>query len=265
MMRTIAEMGARLFEKFAELRKAEKLRTKPAPISIIGAPASEASITPRDFFNKGDQTMKSQSFQIGQIYQNILRDGEKVRVPLKDAARFCDLCEGTGKVKDASIRCPLCQGSGLLNREGQGVNEVVRATSNNTEGSRGGAFGTDHATLSDADRRVHDYLEHQAKFASHRAGFRIDSSPEGKARRQKTFDAMAAYDDERESAWKDVSSTFEQNVTTLSKPPTPEELEQIKRNDGRTTAQIAKDHQARMAEETRNYENFLANAYKQLR
>ena len=52
MMRTIAEMGARLFERFAELRKAEKLRTKPAPISIIGAPASEAGITPRDFLTK---------------------------------------------------------------------------------------------------------------------------------------------------------------------------------------------------------------------
>jgi hypothetical protein len=46
MMQVIAEMGARLFEKLIELKKAAN-RTKPAakPISISGTPGSEATIT----------------------------------------------------------------------------------------------------------------------------------------------------------------------------------------------------------------------------
>ena len=35
--------------------------------------------------------MKSQPFRIGQIYRDVLQDGERTRLPLvlKDAARFC--------------------------------------------------------------------------------------------------------------------------------------------------------------------------------
>ena len=213
-------------------------------------------------------------FKIGQMYRS---DGKPVTPPsyLADKQRMrvstmmrdseingvCSTCNGKGVWTEARLRCPDCLG------KGGSIKETLNSMTTQTESARGGEFGNDHALTNDAkiqDAVARDRAWREASAGS-RPGFRYDSSPEGKARRQKTFDAMAAYDDERESAWKDVSSTFEQNVTTLSKPPTPEELGQIKRNDGRTTAQIAKDHQARMAEETRNYENFLANAYKQLR
>jgi len=48
MMRIVAEMSTRLFEKLAELRKAALLRTKPTPINITDAPADEATIKGRE-------------------------------------------------------------------------------------------------------------------------------------------------------------------------------------------------------------------------
>lgn len=212
---------------------------------------------------------KSQPFKIGQIYRNVLQDGETLRVPvmLRDAAPagFCKECQGRGRWTDMNLTCPYCSGSGMISANGD--DEVVSATSNNTEGARQGEFGTDHALTNDA--KIRDAIARDAAWrdatAGHRPGWRVTDA--GKEHHMRMQDEYSRLDDERENAWKDVSTTFEQNVTTLSKPPTPEELEQIKRmsNDGRTTAQIAKDHQARMAEETRIYENSVANAYKTLR
>jgi hypothetical protein len=209
---------------------------------------------------------KSQPFKIGQIYRNVLQDGETLRVPvmLRDAAPagFCKECQGRGRWTDMNLTCPYCSGSGMILANGDDE------TSNNTEAARGGEFGADHASINYA--KIRDAVARDRAWrdatAGSRPGFRIDSSPEGKARRQKTFDAMAEMEEQRAHAWKDVS-TFEENTARISKPPTQEEMGQIKRmsNDGRTTAQIAKDHQERMAEETRLYENSVANAYKTLR
>ena len=126
---------------------------------------------------------------------------------------------------------------------------------------------TDHA-INDADMRVRDYMLDQQKYGQHRPGFRIDSSVEGKARRQKTFDAMAEMEKQRANAYKDVS-TFEENTARLSVMPSKEELEEIRRNapslDTRTVTQVAQDHAQNMETVYQEHENFLQNAYKNLR
>ena len=100
----------------------------------------------------------------------ILKDKARTRVPvmLRDAAGFCMNCMGKGIWTDVNITCPFCRGSGMIAANGEGVDEIVRATSNHTEGARQGEFGADRASLSDADRRVLDYMEHHAKCAPHR-------------------------------------------------------------------------------------------------
>jgi hypothetical protein len=196
--------------------------------------------------------MKSQPFKVGQIYKDVLQDGETLRLPvmLKDAARFCDFCSGSGKIKDASIRCPLCGGSGLLNREGQGVDvdEVVRATSNNTEAARGGAFGTDHA-LSDA---VLADLEFCARVSGHRPGWRV--TDEGRAHHTRMNDVYAEVDNEREAAWKDATPPAE--MGRIKPPPS---------DDNRTLDQKVADHRRVMDAEYMNYENQIGNAYRTLK
>jgi hypothetical protein len=149
--------------------------------------------------------MKSQPFEIGRIYKkDVLQDGEIQRTPLmlKDAAAFCRECGGLGRFKDASIRCPFCKGSGLANSNGEGIDEIVSATSNEIEGARSGEFGTDRASINDAemrDRLAKDAAWREASIGN-RCGFRIDHSAEGKAARQKVFDAIAKADEERENA-----------------------------------------------------------------
>ena len=192
---------------------------------------------------------KSQPFKIGQIYRNVLQDGETLRVPvmLRDAAPagFCKECQGRGRWTDMNLTCPYCSGSGMISANGDPVDETVSATSNNTEAARGGEFGTDHASINDAkiqDAIARDRAWREATAGS-RPGWRVTDA--GKEHHTRMNDEYSKLDDERESAYRNVS-TFEQNVTTLSKPPTPAELEQIKRmsNDGRTTDQIAQDHKA---------------------
>jgi hypothetical protein len=287
-------LATRAFEKLQQLRMAA-LRTKPPPaaINIIGAPQQTtikgAQLTTYNTnSNQGEYDMKSQPFKIGQIYRDVLQDGETRRTPvmLKDATRFCDLCEGTGKIKDASIRCALCGGSGFLNANGQGID-----VANNTEGARGGEFGTDRSSLSDADRRVHDYMEHLAKSAPHRAGFRIDSSPEGRAARQKTFDAITEMEAERAQAWRNLDAGYvaspdgEKNVgagnpgrnfgkapqegdacTINGRKGTIKNGECVASNeDSRTVTQVAADHAQNMENVYQEHSNYLQNAWRNLR
>ncbi len=86
----------------------------------------------------------------------ILKDGERQRVPMmqrdSSPAGFCHECQGRGvwKVVDQNLTCPYCSGSGMVSATGGPVEKVVRNTANETEGARGGEFGNDHATLSDA-------------------------------------------------------------------------------------------------------------------
>jgi hypothetical protein len=219
--------------------------------------------------------MKSRPFQVGRIYTDtddatILADGQTMRVRTMQrdsAAGFCKECQGRGRWTDMNLTCPYCSGSGMILANGDPVDETVSATSNNTEAARDGEFGsTDHALTNDA--KIRDAVARDRAWRDATAGSRPGwyITDEGRAHHVRMADVYAEVDNERENAWKDVS-TFEENPATLSKPPTPEELEQIKHmsNDGRTTAQIAKDHQARMAEETRNYEAQISNAYKNLR
>ena len=210
-------------------------------------------------------------FRVGHIYRrdgrpvtlaDYLADGEVHRtfLMMKDTAPAgfaCKECQGRGRwLDDLNITCPFCRGSGVVNSNGD--------ETNNTEAARGGEFGTDHALINDAemrDRLAKDAAWREASIG-HRAGWAIDSSPEGKARRQKTFDAMAIADEERENAWRTLSSnvvtpTVAADTNTGDVRPT--------QADGRTTAQIAKDHQERMTQEIRDYENSVANAYKTLR
>jgi hypothetical protein len=221
--------------------------------------------------------MKSQPFKIGQIYRSdgkpvtlpsVLADRQtmKVSTMMRDSETngVCDTCNGTGRWTDARLRCPDCGGTG------GSVREALNSMTTQTESSRGGAFGTDHATtLSDADRRVHDYMLDHAKYGSHRPGFRIDSSPEGRAARQKTFDAITEMEAERARAWKNVS-TFEANTATLSVMPSQEEMERIKRNappreDNRTVSQVAADHAQNMENVYQEHATYLQNAWRNLR
>jgi hypothetical protein len=62
---------------------------------------------------KGDSAMNNKVWLDKNASDLILKDGEWQYTPLmlKDAAHFCDLCQGSGIVKDASIKCPVCKGS----------------------------------------------------------------------------------------------------------------------------------------------------------
>lgn len=187
--------------------------------------------------------MTSTPFQIGRIYRDsgrpvtlpdFLADGETHRT---NAAPLCDLCNDTGMVKEASIRCPLCKNT---------------------------ARGTDHSSLSDADRRVLADAEMRARAVGHRPGWAIDSSPEGRAARQKTFDAMAEYDEERENAWRNLPS----NVVTpsVTAADTNTDLRRAPdQADHRTTDQIAADHRVEMEQRYKDYETAAQNAWKNLR
>jgi hypothetical protein len=190
---------------------------------------------------------------------HVLRDGEKLRVGvmMRDAARFCDMCSGSGKIRDLSIGCPVCGGSGLLDAQGRGIDrdEVARGTAH-TDATRG-----NDATMTDAefrDKYVAADASARAKAAGSRPGFRMDNSPAGKAARQRTFDAMSEADDERENAWRSLEAlkalpddTFNANVATLSKLPEGP----ISQSD----AQRIKD--SAYAE----YEANLRNAYRNLK
>ena len=228
----------------------------------------------------------------------ILKDKGRTRVPvlLRDAASFCMDCMGKG-VWDVGIRCPTCGGSGMLNREGQGVDEVVRATSNKTEGARQGEFGVDRALINDAIARDSAW---RAATAGSRPGFRIDSSPEGKAARAKVFDAMAQYDKEREAAWRTLDSEYtgassEFNVGAGSEArrvggeqregdvcmAEPDKVPGHLKRDGngdlrcvpdragsegrRTLDQVARDHQTHMQNEYDQYSRRQSEAYRTLK
>jgi hypothetical protein len=104
---------------------------------------------------------------------------------MKDAARFCDACAGSGRIKDLSIKCPVCSGSGFLNSNGQGIDpdEVARAMTTHHESARNGTFGS-----TDSNSQLNDHLVRDAEIrraaAPHRAGWRItDQSRAHHARR----------------------------------------------------------------------------------
>jgi hypothetical protein len=203
-------------------------------------------------------------FRVGKMYRTdgktvtppaaFLADKQSMRISVMmrdNAAGFtCKECGGLGRFVDASIKCMFCKGSGLVDANGVGIDPA------NTT--------TDHSSLSDADRRVLADAEMRARAVGHRPGWAIDSSPEGRAARQKTFDAMAEADEERENAWRNLSSNIVPPSIAADTDTTNNDLRRAQA-DHRTTDQIAKDHQLRMAEETRNYETSVANAYKTLR
>jgi hypothetical protein len=215
--------------------------------------------------------IKSRPFEPGKMYRSdgmpirlqerdgalVLADGEVHRTPMmfKDGARPCLECKGRGiwQVVDQNLTCPYCSGSGMVSATGG-------PAANNTDTAR------DHAsTLSEADRRVLADAEMRARAVGHRSGWAIDSSPEGKAARQKVFDAMAEADEERENAWRTLPS----DVGTASSAAAPD---QTTSKDHRTTDQdkrdvhtIARDHQANMESIYREHSDYLQNAWRNVR
>jgi hypothetical protein len=225
-------------------------------------------------------------FRVGRIFRNdgkpvtlpdaILADKQTMRVSvmMRDGETNgpCSDCGGSG-LYPASVRCPTCGGTGI---------DPANTAS-------------DRASLSDAKMRDHmakDEAWRQATQA-HRAGFRIDSSPEGRAARQKTFDAMAQYDDEREAAYKTLASEFtasdpssrmnigagspskkfgrvqEGDVCTTSAGQ-PGRIAAngecvASHEDRRTVVDIARDHATRMDAEYQNYETQIGSAYRTLK
>jgi len=145
----------------------------------------------------------------------------------------------------------MCAGSGFLNANGQA------ATSNNTEAARGGEFGTDHASINDAaERRVLADLEIRARVGGHRPGWRV--TDEGKAHHARMNDEYAKLDDERESAWKNVS-TFE-----VTPPAEMERITPPPSEDNRTLDQKVADHRRIMDAEYQNYEAQIGSAWRKI-
>ena len=201
----------------------------------------------------------------------ILQDGEVLRHPLmlKDAAQFCDACSGSGKIKDLSIKCPVCSGSGLLNSQGQGINETVAATSNNTEGARGGTYGNDHA-LSDAqmlDRHMARDAAWRDASAGHRAGFRITDAV--KAHHTRMMDLYSKLDDEREAAYlqplnpsPDVAGSPARNI---GKPQDGDVIKNGECEDSRSLADKRAQHQQVMNDLYEQYSQQQREAYRTLK
>ena len=233
---------------------------------------------------------------------DILKDGQTLRVKMlaRDAATFCKDCSGLGKWKDVGIVCPTCRGSGMLSSSGDPVDQVICNTTNATEGARGGAFGNDHAALTDVQIQMQDRLATYDAWdratAGSRPGYRLDTSAAGRAAWQKKFDAMAQADDERENAWKQLRSDAgeftagkngEPNVGAGSparnigkaKPGQvcktdsgesghlDENLVCVadSKRDARTFDQIARDHQAIMQTEYEQYNRQQSEAYRTLK
>ena len=203
-------------------------------------------------------------FRVGKMYRTdgktvtppaaFLADKQSMRISvmMRDiAARFtCKECGGLGRFVDASIKCMFCKGSGLVDANGVGIDPA------NTT--------TDHSSLSDADRRVLADAEMRARAVGHRPGWAIDSSPEGRAARQKTFDAMAEADEERGNAWRNLSSNTV--PPSIAAADTNTDLRRAPdQADHRTTDQIAAAHRIEMEQRYKDYETAAQNAWKNLR
>jgi hypothetical protein len=234
--------------------------------------------------------MKSQPFKVGQIYRDVLQDGETRRVPLmlKDAAAFCRECGGLGRFKDASIRCPFCKGSGLVNSNGEGIDETV---ANNTEGARGGEFGADRATLSNHDAFMLRDAEIRLAASGNRPGYRfVADSEERRAAQQKIADAHEEYNRYITTAYRDVNQSRNPDVDwstgagspgrNFGKPPQEGDVCTTSagqrgvirngecvasREDSRTVSQVAADHAQNMENVYQEHSNYLQNAWRNLR
>lgn len=166
-----------------------------------------------------------------------LRDGDTHRTPMMARdGYYCDLCGNTGVVPESSTRCPVCSAKGIVHG--------------------------DRALVTDAEVQMHIARDGawRTETAGSRAGFRYAADSEAtRAGRQALHDSYAQHEQYITSAWQTLSS----NVA----PPTVASNTDVRpvQTDGKTTDQIAKDHQERMAEETRLYEQSVANAYKTLR
>jgi hypothetical protein len=118
-------------------------------------------------------------YEDGAMDNGILQPGRRahVGIMMRDAAKFCDTCVGSGKIKDASIKCPVCGGSGLVNSLGQGISpeEVTRAMTTHHESARNGTFGS-----TDSNSQLNDHLVRDAEIrraaAPHRAWRITDQS-----------------------------------------------------------------------------------------
>lgn len=188
-------------------------------------------------------------FKLHQIYR---KDGKPVTVPaamLADGQQFrvgvmmrdgaCPDCGGSG-LYPSSVRCPSCGGTGV---------DPASTTS-------------DRSSLSEADRRVLADAEMRARAVGHRPGFYVDTSAEGKAARQKTFDAMAEADEIRENAWRNLASNIA--PPTVATDTNTGDVRPAQA-DGRTTDQIAQAHRENMERIYRDYETAAQNAHKNLR
>ena len=241
---------------------------------------------------------KSRPFQVGRMYHDsgrpitlqerddalVLADGKTHRTPmmLKDnvAGFACKECQGRGRwLDDLNITCPFCHGSGLVNSNGD--------ETNNTEAARGGEFGTDHAIN---DAKIQDAIARDRAWRDATAGSRPGwyVTDAGKEHHTRMTDIYAAVDDEREAAYKeprtspDVAwSTGAGSEARNFGKPAPDGSacmldggqRGVIRNgqcvalseDSRTVSQVAADHAQNMQNVYQEHENFLQNAYKNLR
>lgn len=200
----------------------------------------------------------------------ILADGQRFRVPTLMRDAVCSTCDGTGRWTEARLRCPDCGGKNLGNdRQLTDVETQMR----------------DHLARDQDYRRTH---------AGNMAGYRYAAdSEERRASRQQLHDAYAEYEATLVSSWKDLepltqspdiawstgagspSKNFgkpapDGSVCTLSdgRPGhivNGECVADSSNDSSRSLQDMMRDHQLRMAEETRIYENSVANAYKNLR
>jgi hypothetical protein len=142
-------------------------------------------------------------YEDGAMDNGILQPGRRARVGImmKDAAKFYDMCSGSGRVKDLSIKCPVCSGSGFLNSNGQGISpeEVTRAMTTHHESARNGTFGSTDSNSQLNDHPVRD-AEIRRAAAPHRAGWRI--ADQSRAHHARMNDEYSKLDDERENLWR---------------------------------------------------------------
>ena len=156
-------------------------------------------------------------FRVGRMYHDsgnpvvppaFLADKQTLRVPVMMRDAVCTTCDDTGRMK-AGIWCPDCGGKNS---------------------------GKDNQ-LTDAETQMRDHLardqEYRRIHSGNMPGYRFAADTEAtRASRQQLADAYAAYEETLTSAWKDVS-TFEENTARLYKPPTPEQIDEIKRIEQR--------------------------------
>ena len=220
-------------------------------------------------------------FRVGRMYHDsgnpvvpptFLADKQTLRVPVMMRDAVCTTCDDTGRM-NAGIWCPDCGGKNS---------------------------GKDNQ-LTDAETQMRDHLardqEYRRIHSGNMPGYRFAADTEAtRASRQQLADAYQEYETRLTSSWKDVGGEFtsddpasrmnigagspsknfgrtrqEGDVCTMDngRPghigANGECIPDRGSEDSRSVQDMMRDHQLKMAEETRLYENSVANAYKTLR